>query len=73
MKKKRLLAITLVITLFASIFALAGCGKQKEASNNDEYNGKLVFDHSMDLKYAELFSVDYYKGGYKMITMKILL
>lgn len=69
MKKKRLLAITLVITLFASIFALAGCGKQKEASNNDEYNGKLVFDHSMDLKYAELFSVDYYKGGYKMITM----
>ncbi len=36
MKKKRLLAITLVITLFASIFALAGCGKQKEASNNDE-------------------------------------
>lgn len=69
MKKKRLLAITLVITLFASIFALAGCGKQKEASNNDEYNGKLVFDHSMDLKYAELFSVDYYKGGYKMITI----
>ena len=67
MKKKRLLAITLVITLFASI--LAGCGKQKEASNNDEYNGKLVFDHSMDLKYAELFSVDYYKGGYKMITI----
>ena len=53
MKKKRLLAITLVITLFASIFALAGCGKQKEASNNDEYNGKLVCDHSMDLKYAE--------------------
>lgn len=32
MKKKRLLAITLVITLFASIFALAGGGKQKEAS-----------------------------------------
>ena len=33
MKKKRLLAITLVITLFASIFALAGCGKQKRNEN----------------------------------------
>ena len=37
MKKKRLLAITLVITLFASIFALAGCGKQKEASTESLY------------------------------------
>ena len=68
MKKKRLLAITLVITLFASIFAWQDV-ENKKKPNNDEYNGKLVFDHSMDLKYAELFSVDYYKGGYKMITI----
>lgn len=70
MKKKRLLAVTLVITLFASVFAMAGCGrKNDDAADNSEYNGKLVFDHSMELEYAKLFSVDYYKGGYKMITI----
>ncbi|NLI66438.1 MAG: ABC transporter substrate-binding protein [Tissierellia bacterium] len=33
----------------------------------DEDTG-LVYESSMDLKYAESFSVDYYKGGYKTIT-----
>lgn len=32
----------------------------------ENYDGKLVFDHSMELKYAKFFSVDYYKGGYKI-------
>lgn len=47
-------------------------------SNNDQnkgedaeenYDGKLVFDHSLELKYAKNFSVDYYKGGYKLIKV----
>ena len=59
MKKKRFLAVTLVITLFASVFAMAGCGrKNDDVADNSEYNGKLVFDHSMELEYAKLFSVD---------------
>ncbi|MGN1073826.1 MAG: ABC transporter substrate-binding protein [Eubacteriales bacterium] len=33
----------------------------------ESYDGKLVFDHSMELQYAKCFSVDYYKGGYKWI------
>lgn len=33
----------------------------------ESYDGKLVFDHSMGLQYAKCFSVDYYKGGYKLI------
>ena len=32
----------------------------------ENYDGKLVFDHAMELKYAKCFSVDYYKGGYKI-------
>lgn len=32
----------------------------------ENYDGKLVFDHTMELKYAKYFSVDYYKGGYKI-------
>lgn len=42
------------------------------SSTNDteeDYNGKLVFDHSMELIYAKNFTVDYYKGGYKIITL----
>lgn len=33
------------------------------------YDGKLVFDHSMELTYAKTFSVDYYKAGYKLIKV----
>lgn len=73
MKKKRLLAVALVITLFTGVFAMTGCGAKNDtaAGNSDgsEYDGQLVFDHSMELEYAKLFSVDYYKGGYKMITI----
>lgn len=36
---------------------------------DENYDGKLVFDHTMALSYANRFSVDYYKGGYKMITV----
>lgn len=37
------------------------------AADDENYDGKLVFDHKMELKYAKNFSVDYYKGGYKQI------
>lgn len=30
---------------------------------------ELVYDHSMDLLYATQFTVDYYEGGYKLITV----
>ncbi|MBP5604594.1 MAG: ABC transporter substrate-binding protein [Ruminiclostridium sp.] len=39
------------------------------AETEENYDGKLVFDHSMDLKYAKCFSVDYYKGGYKVAKL----
>ncbi|MFA6948864.1 MAG: ABC transporter substrate-binding protein, partial [Eubacteriales bacterium] len=35
----------------------------------ESYDGKLVFDHTMELSYAKCFSVDYYKGGYKLISI----
>lgn len=40
-----------------------------EPVSNGNYDGELVYDHSMELQYAKLFSVDYYKGGYKLITI----
>lgn len=42
----------------------------EDGQNPEEnYDGHLVFDHTMELSYANCFSVDYYKGGYKMITV----
>ncbi len=40
-----------------------------EAVAEEDYDGKLVYDHSMELKYAKCFSVDYYKGGYKVVKL----
>ncbi len=34
----------------------------------ESYDGRLVFDRSMELSYAKCFSVDYYKGGYKLAS-----
>lgn len=35
----------------------------------DENNAEFVYESSMKLKYAENFSVDYYTGGYKLLTV----
>ena len=38
-------------------------------SGKEEQSAELVFDHSMKLEYAKNFQVDYYVGGYKLITI----
>ena len=51
--------------------ASSGSGNGTESSAAEEnYDGKLVLDHSMELKYAKCFSVDYYKGGYKIAKVQ---
>ena len=35
----------------------------------DENRVEFVYENSMELKYAENFSVDYYVGGYKLLTI----
>ena len=72
-KKIAALALAAVMTL-----SLAACGNagtnvsdnSGNVSDTAQYNGKLEFDHSMELTYAKNFSVDYYKGGYKLIKVK---
>ena len=41
----------------------------QENTPEENYDGKLVFDHAMELSYAKCFSVDYYKGGYKLASI----
>ena len=68
MKKKRFLSLILMLVMLVSTLAMSGCGTQNQSANGN-YDGELVYDHSMELQYAKLFSVDYYKGGYKLITI----
>ena len=42
----------------------------EQTESMDENNVELVYESSMELKYAENFSVDYYVGGYKLLTVK---
>ena len=72
MKKKRFLALALVFTLLAATFTMGGCttgNKASQTNSESSYDGQLVFDHAMELQYAKLFSVEYYKGGYKLLTI----
>lgn len=36
----------------------------------EESSNELVYERSMELQYAENFSVDYYEGGYTLLTIK---
>ena len=42
----------------------------EQTESMDENQAELVYESSMELKYAENFSVDYYVGGYKLLTVK---
>lgn len=50
-----------------------GCGSPSsgfgESIPSESESEALVFDHSMDLQYAENFAVDYYEGGYKLLSI----
>lgn len=65
----------IIICLFLTgLLGLAGCGSPssgydyEENVNNRQTAGALVYESSMELQYAKNFSVDYYEGGYTMLT-----
>lgn len=63
--------ITILFCLFfAGLSGLWGCGSPSSASieNGTEYN-ELIYEGSMDLQYAQNFTVDYYEDGYKMLSI----
>lgn len=63
--KTRLTALLLCLALLLSA---ASCGAG-EVSGTD-ISPELVYDHSLELSYAEGFSVDYYEGGYALISIE---
>lgn len=76
-RKKTIIAICLFLM---GLLGLAGCGSPSSNYDNNFYadnlqNNKteasLVYENSMELRYAENFAVDYYEGGYTMLTTTI--
>ena len=74
MRRKTIIAICLFLI---GLLGLHGCGSPSSnydskysADNlqNKETEGSLVYESSMELQYAENFLVDYYQGGYTMLT-----
>ena len=71
--KKNILVLCLFLT---GLSALCGCGRPVSDSMTNAAGKQetglqgLVYERSMELQYAENFSVDYYEGGYKLLKTK---
>lgn len=70
MKMKRKILL-LFLTVLLSVLTVS-CGKTQEtggAAEEGTDGTPLSYDHSMELDYAQGFAVDYYDGGYALITI----
>lgn len=56
------------ILLLPGLFVLSGC-KQEISEADRDISPQLVYESSMEPVYAEEFEVDYYEGGYALITV----
>ena len=63
MKRRRFLIWAALLALLVPFFS--GCAKEEQTTALDQIH---VTSH-MDLDFATQFSVDYYEGGYKLITL----
>lgn len=69
-QQKQYLSVLCQLHYLLSVYALSVQHTQqiKTMQNSCGYPG-LTYDHSMELSYAEEFSVDYYNDGYALITI----
>lgn len=65
MKRKLFLMIIL-----GMMTILCACSAQRVSTSGDKKISGLEYEGSMKLKYAQQFAVDYYKGGYALISIK---
>ncbi len=69
-------AIIIGYLLLTGLLGLYGCGSSSSDSEPEfeteaEAKKGLVYESSMELQYAENFTVDYYEGGYTLLTTTI--
>ena len=65
--KKKIIAMLLSVMAVSLTACGSGSGAGKEKDTN--ISSELTYDHSMELTYAEEFSVDYYNDGYALATV----
>lgn len=66
MKKRCCAVLTAAVMMFSMPFC--ACPVQAEEREPVMLEG-LNFDHSMELQYADQFAVDYYEGGYVLVSI----
>lgn len=68
MMRKWMACMLCMCVLFCSV----SCGSSKETTSKErevDISPDLTYSHSMETVYAEKFSVDYYEGGYALLTI----
>ncbi len=71
--KKRFAGLFLILSML--ITAACGCGQSTGAgagssrAHDTDISRELVYEDSMELLYAENFTVDYYTGGFSLVTI----
>lgn len=68
MKKIRT-ALSLVLLFITSLTSCSTAQGTEALDNQKEISSSLTWESSMELRYASEFSVDYYKEGYRLITI----
>lgn len=67
--QNKMYAKALTLMLLAGAMGLYGCSDSTPAPDAEERSDSaLTLESSMELQYAENFTVDYYEGGYVLLT-----
>jgi len=67
---KKILSIVLLCLMFMISFVSCGSRQDtKELETDRDISPSLSYDYSMELDYAGQFAIDYYTGGYALITI----
>ena len=66
-RRKRTTACCLLLMGLLCLFGCSSPSSDSGKSGSTESETGLVYERSMELQYAENFSVDYYEGGYKQL------
>lgn len=61
-----------IFAICLAALGLTACGSGQEQAameHNTDISQELAYDHSLELSYAEEFSVDYYENGYALLAI----
>ena len=63
----------LFLSLLILLLTVSGCGQDagggSAGAHDTDISRELVYEDSMELLYAEKFAVDYYTGGFSLVTI----